>query len=52
MNGDAGAGFIKAEVSSLAASAALSRDDVFGICMSCGKKATVRAMRCARVFVM
>ena len=52
MNGDAGAGLSKAEVSSLAASAALSLDDVAGIFISWGKKVTVRAMRCARVLVM
>ena len=52
MNGDAGAGLSNAEVSSLAAFAALSLDDIAGVCMSCGKKATARAMLCARVLVM
>ena len=52
MKGDAGAGWSKAKVSSLAASAALSRDDVAGIFILWGKKGTVRAIRSARVLVI
>ena len=49
--GDAGAGCRSASASILAASAALSVDEVVGILMACGKNSTVRAMRSARVFV-
>ena len=51
-NGEAGAGCRSALASILAASAALSLDNVAGMAMSCGKKATVRAMRSARFLVI
>ena len=51
LNGDAGAGLCSASVSILAASVALSADDVVGMAKSCGKNSTVRATRSIRVFV-
>ena len=50
--GGAGAGLRSASVSIMATSVALSSGDVAGIVMLWGKKATVRAMWSAQVFVM
>ena len=52
LKGDAGAGLRSASASILAASAALSADDVWGMSSSWGKNSTVRATRSARVCVM
>ena len=49
--GEAGAGLRRASASILAASAALSDDELCGMDISCGKNSTVRAIRSALVLV-
>ena len=49
--GDAGAGLSSASASILAASAALSAEEVVGMMVLCGKKSTVRKMRSDLVFI-
>ena len=50
--GEAGAGFMSVSVSILAASVALSPDELCGISMSCGTNSTVRAIISTLVLVM
>ena len=52
LNGEAGTRLLSASASSLAASAALSEEELCGISMSCGNNFTARAMRSALVFVI
>ena len=51
MKGEAGTGLSRVSASTRAALVALSKDDVVGIEISCGKNSTVRSICSARAFV-